>query len=103
MDLALRMVGFEAIPADSEIYVPGDNIRKVLFGIDIGSAELLMAKDQGYDVVISHHPVGGRARLQAWKVFELLIEPLWLQPEDGCSFLFLPLCAIREAFSAPSA
>jgi 2-keto-3-deoxy-L-rhamnonate aldolase RhmA len=34
--------------------------------------------------------------------FELLIEPLWLQPEDGCSFLFLPLCAVREAFSAPS-
>ena len=76
MDLALRMVGFEAIPADSEIYVPGDNIRKALFGIDIGSAELLMAKDQGYDIVISHHPVGGRARLQAWKVFEKHIDQM---------------------------
>ena len=35
--------------------------------------------------------------------FSLLIEPLCLQPEDGCSFLFLPLCAVREAFSAPNA
>lgn len=70
MKLALDVVGFQAIPPDSEIYVPGKNIRRVLFGIDIGSAELIMAKDQGYDAVIAHHPVGGRARLEGWKVFE---------------------------------
>lgn len=70
MKLALDMVSFEAIPADSEIYVPGDRIGGVLVGIDIGSAELVMAKDQGYDAVIAHHPAGGRARLEGWKVFE---------------------------------
>lgn len=58
MALALSMVGFQEIPTDSEIHVPGEGIRKILFGIDIGSAELLMAKDQRYDLVISHHPVG---------------------------------------------
>jgi hypothetical protein len=76
MALALRMVGFNEIPADSEIHVSGDNIRRVLFGIDIGSAELLMAKNQRYDAVIAHHPVGGRARLEAWKVFEKHIEQM---------------------------
>ena len=70
MKIALDMVGFEAIPADSEIYVPGDSIRRILVGIDIGSAELLIAKEQRYDAVIAHHPAGGRARLEGWKVFE---------------------------------
>lgn len=76
MNLALSMAGFKEIPADSEIYVPGDNIKRILFGIDIGSAELLMAKDQGYDAVISHHPAGGRARLEAWKVFEKHVDQM---------------------------
>ena len=76
MALALGMVGFKEIPADSEIYVSGDNIRRVLFGVDIGSAELLMAKDQGYDAVIAHHPVGGRARVEAWRVFEKHVDQM---------------------------
>lgn len=76
MKLALDMAGFEAIPADSEIYVPGDSIRKVLFGVDIGSAELIIAKDQGYDAVIAHHPAGGRARLEGWKVFEKHVDQM---------------------------
>jgi len=76
MKLALDMVGFEAIPADSEIYVPGDNIERILVGIDIGSAELVMAKEQGYDALIAHHPAGGRARLEGWKVFEKHIDQM---------------------------
>jgi len=58
MDLALSMVGIEEIPADSQIYHHGENIRKVLFGIDIGVAELSIAKQMGYDAVIAHHPTG---------------------------------------------
>jgi len=76
MKLALDMVGFEAIPADSEIYVPGDNIGRILVGIDIGSVELLIAKEQGYDAVMAHHPAGGRARLEGWKVFEKHIDQM---------------------------
>lgn len=76
MALALSMVGFQEIPTDSEIHVPGEGIRKILFGIDIGSAELLMAKDQRYDLVISHHPVGGRSRLQAWQVFQRHVDQM---------------------------
>lgn len=68
MQIALDLVGFETIPEDSAIYVPGEDIRRVLFGLDIGTAELLMAGSLGYDAVIAHHPVGLPHR--AWRVFE---------------------------------
>lgn len=68
MQIALDLVGFETIPDDSAIYVPGDSIERVLFGLDIGVAELLMAGNLGYDAVIAHHPVGVPHR--AWRVFE---------------------------------
>jgi hypothetical protein len=68
MQIALDLVGFDAIPDDSAIYVPGEDIRRVLFGLDIGTAELLMARQWGYDAVIAHHPAGLSYR--AWRVFE---------------------------------
>ncbi len=56
MQLANEMAGFKETPEDSQIYVPGENVKKVLFGIDVGSAELMLAKERGYDLVITHHP-----------------------------------------------
>ncbi len=56
MKFALEMVDIEKIPADSGIYHKGKNIKKVLMGIDMGAAELKIAKDMGYDAVIAHHP-----------------------------------------------
>lgn len=56
MKLALDMSGFDYIPADSEIYVEGKGIKKILFGIDIDSSDLYYAKANGYDAVIAHHP-----------------------------------------------
>jgi hypothetical protein len=61
MQIALDLVGFKDIPCDSEIYVPGDNIRKIAIGIDMGVPELLLAKQFGCDAVIAHHPQGGNA------------------------------------------
>lgn len=58
MKLALDMAEFDYIPADSEIYVEGKDIKRVLFGIDINSADLYYAKENGYDAVIAHHPQG---------------------------------------------
>lgn len=57
MKLACDLVGYTSIPEDSKIYVHGDSIKKVLFGVDITSAELKIAKDLGYDLVIAHHPI----------------------------------------------
>ena len=68
MQIALDMAGFDAIPKDSAVYLPGEDIRRILFGLDIGTAELLMAHQQGYDAVIAHHPVG--VFPGAWRVFE---------------------------------
>jgi hypothetical protein len=68
MQLALDMVGWESVPADSAIYVPGKDLRRVLLGLDIGTAELLMARQLGYDAVIAHHPVGLPHRV--WPVYE---------------------------------
>jgi putative NIF3 family GTP cyclohydrolase 1 type 2 len=52
---------------DSRVYNIADDkeIKKVLVGIDIGVAEILMAKELGdIDLVISHHPIGkGLAQL----------------------------------------
>jgi len=56
MSLSLKLSGFDHVPADSCIYNPGDNIHRVLFGIDIGREDLEYAKKNGFDLVISHHP-----------------------------------------------
>jgi hypothetical protein len=67
METALELGGLSSIPTDSGIWVPGSEVRKILFGIDAGAAELEMARRLGYDLVIAHHPP--EATLQAWKEY----------------------------------
>ncbi len=69
MGLALEMAGFESIPADSEIYNPKEDVNKVLFAIDVGVPGLLLAKMLECDAAIAHHPEGGRAAIEGFKVF----------------------------------
>ena len=76
MRTSLKLAGFKNIPADSEIHVKGRKIRKALVAIDVGVAELLLARDLGCDAVIAHHPAGGRARLDGYKVFLRHIDQL---------------------------
>lgn len=61
--IALDLVGWSELPPDSAIYVPGRGIRRVLVGIDIGTAELLLARQLGCDAVVAHHPVGMRHQM----------------------------------------
>lgn len=68
MKLSLKMANLDFIPEDTEIYVEGNGIKKVLIGIDIDNAALLYAKNNGYDLVIGHHPTGSRLGLS--KVFK---------------------------------
>ena len=56
MDLALELAGLDKMPNDCEITVPGTGIKKVLMGVDMDTAELMLAKQLGYDCVVSHHP-----------------------------------------------
>src|SRR3989442_13262126 len=76
MRTSLRLAGFKSVPADSEIHVKGRRIRKALVAIDVGGAELLLARDLGCDAVIAHHPAGGRARLDGCRVFLRHIDQL---------------------------
>jgi putative NIF3 family GTP cyclohydrolase 1 type 2 len=77
MKVALELAGFQSIPADSEIHVKGSGkIRKALVAIDVGIGELLLAKQLGCDAVIAHHPAGGQARLNGYKVFERHVDQM---------------------------
>jgi hypothetical protein len=59
MELALNLAGLNEVPADSGIINEGENIKKILIGVDMDTPELLAAKELGYDLVISHHPHTG--------------------------------------------
>ena len=56
MDSALALAGLETMPEDCGISVEGQNIKRVLMGVDMDTAELLLAKELGYDCVVTHHP-----------------------------------------------
>lgn len=56
MAIALEQAGLTEVPPDSQVYVPGQNLRRLLAGIDIGVAELLLARELGCDGVLAHHP-----------------------------------------------
>jgi len=56
MDVALELAGLKEMPGDCDVVVPGDKVTKVLMGVDMDTPELLLAKELGYDCVVSHHP-----------------------------------------------
>jgi len=76
MKLALEMAQFKKMPADTFIHVKGRGIKKVLLGIDAGVPELLLARQLGCDAVISHHPQGGSAVINFYKVFRRHVDQM---------------------------
>lgn len=56
MNIALERAGLVQMPADTDIHVTGEEIKKVLIGIDMETPELMLARELGYDCVVSHHP-----------------------------------------------
>lgn len=82
MRIGLDLGGMTDVPGDSAIYVPGGALRRVMMGIDIGSAELQLAKSLGVDGVIAHHPAGGAAELGFTRVLSRQID---LLVESGVS------------------
>jgi hypothetical protein len=101
VELALGMADMELLPADSAVYVPGTNLRKIMFGIDIESGELLLAKQLGCDGVIAHHPAGGGAKLRFPEVLTRQIELLIDHgvPQDAARAAAQPLIS-RSIMSA---
>lgn len=70
MALAMELAGLaaEPVPGDSSIYHPASDVKDVLVGVDVGPAELLLARDLGVDLAIAHHPMGGQAKLRFHEV-----------------------------------
>jgi putative NIF3 family GTP cyclohydrolase 1 type 2 len=73
MKVGLQLAGWKKMPADSTVHVRGKNIQKVLIAVDVGTAELLLAKSLGCDAVIAHHPIGVAA-INFYKVFDRHVE-----------------------------
>lgn len=73
MKVGLDLARWKKIPADSAIHVKGTDIRKVLIAIDVGTGELMLAKQLGCDAVIAHHPIGA-ASVNFYRVFDRHIE-----------------------------
>jgi hypothetical protein len=74
LSIALSLSGFDKPPADTAVYVPSTSATRVLFGIDMETPELLLAKELGFDLVISHHPGGDQAVLDFPDVMTRLVE-----------------------------
>ncbi len=76
VDMVLRKAGLADLPADSGILVPGEDIRKVFAGIDMATPELLLARDMGADLVLSHHPQTGAPEVFFHQVIERQIDKM---------------------------
>ena len=74
MRIALGMAGMGEVPGDSAVYVFGAGLRRVMMGVDIGVAELLLGRQLTVDGVIAHHPAGGAAELGFPRVLGRQIE-----------------------------
>lgn len=74
VELAIEMAEMSELPADSAVYVSGSGIERIMAGIDIGAAELLLARDLGCDAVLAHHPAGGTATLRFPEVLQRQID-----------------------------
>ena len=76
MGLSLKLAGLREVPEDSAVYLSGDNIGRVLFGIDAGVPELLLARQLGCHAVIAHHPQGGTAIIDFHQVFKRHVQQM---------------------------
>lgn len=74
MTIANDLAGIASTAADSAIYVPGRDISRVMIGIDVGAAELLLGKKLGVDAVIARHPAGGTAQLRFPRVLKRQVD-----------------------------
>jgi hypothetical protein len=79
--LAMEMAGIDEQPRDTMIYVPGE-MKRILFGIDIDLADVMLARELGYDGVIGHHPIGMTTRTH---FHEVLDRQLMLMQEVGAT------------------
>ncbi len=68
MRIALEMAGMTEMPPDSRVEYAGTRISHILFGVDVGPAELFMARQLGFHAVIAQRPYAVPA--EAWRLYD---------------------------------
>ena len=58
MAIALDLLDEKETPLDSGIHHPGENIKKMIFSMDVNVGLLQTAQQLGFDAVVGHHPCG---------------------------------------------
>lgn len=76
MEIALELAGLDEIPQDSGINVEGSDINRIMIGVDMETPELLLARDLGYDCVVSHHPKAESPIVNFSKVMDVQIDKM---------------------------
>ncbi len=76
MDIALELAGLKEVPQDSGITVASSDVKKVLIGVDMDTPELLLARELGYDCVVSHHPKADGQVVNFAKVMDVQIDKM---------------------------
>lgn len=74
--LALDLAGLSEAPADTTISNHGENIRRILMGVDMDTPEIMLGKQLGYDLVISHHPKADASVVDFHKVMDIQIDKM---------------------------
>ncbi len=68
LEIALELAGLDKISEDSGVVVHGEGIKKVLFGVDMETAEILLAEKLNVDCVVTHHPKTGYPQQNLYQV-----------------------------------
>lgn len=76
LEIALELAGLDETPVDSGIHVEGEHIKKVLIGVDMDTAELMLGDKLGVDCVVSHHPMAGTQIVDFAKVMDIQIDKM---------------------------
>lgn len=79
IDVALELAGLDRCPADASVINPGENIKRVLVGIDMNVQELVVGKLLGVDCVCSHHP----RSTNAGEIQQLFIDQKYAMHDNG--------------------
>lgn len=76
MKIALKLADLKDVPCDSTITVEGHDIKKILIGVDMETQEIMLAKNLGFDCVVSHHPKADTAKTDFYKVMDFQIDKM---------------------------
>ena len=76
MDVAIGLAGLSEVPADSGIQLEGEDVKKILIGVDMETPEILLGRELGVDLVISHHPNSDSARINFHKVMDRQVDKM---------------------------